>query len=151
MPELYAAIGRTAKISIACRRNDRASSNLATNLLLDFVGVEYARKVLWEAEMDGVELRRGVEDHAAHDKGINNEVTADGLVRLLSAVRGDFLSTRAKSKRFAFFWNNDLIRCFLRAFPPMRRWRIRPEKFPLHAMTWALCICPNASRTSRPS
>jgi beta-lactamase class A len=30
--------------------------------------------------------------------GINNEVTADGLVRLLSAVRGDFLRNESKEQ-----------------------------------------------------
>jgi beta-lactamase class A len=98
MPELYQAIGRTAKISALAEGMISASSNLATNLLLDLVGVEYARKVLRDAQVDGVELRRGVEDHAAHERGINNEVTADGLVRLLSAVRGDFLSNESKEQ-----------------------------------------------------
>jgi beta-lactamase class A len=72
------------------------SSNLAANLLLDFVGVEYARTVLREAQVDGVELRRGVEDHRAHESGINNEATADGLLSLLSTLRGDFLTAESK-------------------------------------------------------
>jgi beta-lactamase class A len=98
MPELYELIGRTAKISVLAKEMISASSNLATNLLLDFVGVEYARKVLEDAEVRGVELRRGVEDHAAHERGINNEVTANGLLTLLSAVRGDFLSSESKEQ-----------------------------------------------------
>src|SRR5207249_4486254 len=98
MPELYQAIGRTAKISSLAAEMIVASSNLATNLLLDFVGVEYARNVLRDAQVDGVELRRGVEDYAAHERGINNEVTADGLVRLLSALRGGFLSPQSKEQ-----------------------------------------------------
>ena len=60
--------------------------------------MEYARKVLRDAQVDGVELRRGVEDYAAHERGINNEVTADGLVSLLSAVRGDFLRNESKEQ-----------------------------------------------------
>src|SRR6059058_3694695 len=95
-PELYAAIGRTAKISSLGYAMICGSSNLATNLLLEFVGVEYARKVLRGAQVDGVELRRGVEDHSAHEQGINNEATADGLLRLLSAIRGDFLTPESK-------------------------------------------------------
>ena len=98
MPELYQLVGRTAKISTLAEGMIAASSNLATNLLLDFMGVEYARKVLRDAQVDGVELRRGVEDHAAHERGINNEVTADGLLKLLSAVRGDFLSNESKEQ-----------------------------------------------------
>ena len=98
MPELYQLVGRTAKISTLAEGMIAASSNLATNLLLDFVGVEYAGKVLRDARVDGVKLRRGVEDYAAHERGTNNEVTADGLVRLLSAVRGDFLSNESKEQ-----------------------------------------------------
>ncbi len=98
MPELYQAIGRTAKISALAEGMIAVSSNLATNLLLDFVGVEYARKVLRDAQVEGVELRRGVEDHAAHERRINNEATANGLLTLLSALRGDFLSSESKEQ-----------------------------------------------------
>jgi beta-lactamase class A len=98
MPELYQAIGRTVKISALADGMISSSSNLATNLLLDFVGVEYARKVLRDAGVNAVELRRGVEDHAAHEQGINNEATANGLLTLLSALRGDFLSSQSKEQ-----------------------------------------------------
>ena len=98
MPELYRSVGRTAKISTLAEGMIAASSNLATNLLLDFIGVDYARKVLRDGQVDGVKLRRGVEDHAAHHRGTNNEVTADGLMSLLSAVRGDFLRNESKEQ-----------------------------------------------------
>ena len=98
MPELYQAIGRTAKISALAEGMIAVSSNLATNLLLDLVGVEYARKVLRDAQVEGLELRRGVEDHAAHERRINNEATANGLLTLLSALRGDFLSSESKEQ-----------------------------------------------------
>src|SRR6266480_2167293 len=98
MPELYRAIGRTVKISALAEGMIASSSNLATNLLLDFVGVEYARNVLRDAGEEGVELRRGVEDHAAHERGINNEATANGLLTLLSAVRGAFLNSDSKEQ-----------------------------------------------------
>jgi beta-lactamase class A len=98
MPELYKRVGRVAKISELAEGMIVASSNLATNLLLDYLTVEYARSVLREAQVDGVDLRRGVEDHAAHERGINNQVTANGLLRLLSALRGDFLSAKSKEQ-----------------------------------------------------
>jgi beta-lactamase class A len=98
MPELYKRIGRVAKISELAEGMIVASSNLATNLLLDYLTVEYARNVLRDAHVEGVELRRGVEDHAAHERGINNQATANGLMALLSALRGDFLSTKSKEQ-----------------------------------------------------
>jgi beta-lactamase class A len=98
MPELYQALGRTAKISALAGGMISVSSNLATNLLLDFLSVEYARNVLRDARVQGVELRRGVEDHAAHERGINNQATANGLLALLSALRGDFLSSDSKEE-----------------------------------------------------
>src|SRR5207245_95120 len=64
-----------------------ASSNLATNLLLDLVGVDAARDALRRRGVEGVDLRRGVEDDRAFEAGCNNLVTADGLVQLLRAIR----------------------------------------------------------------
>jgi beta-lactamase class A len=96
--ELYQCIGRAARISSLAHAMISGSSNLATNLLLDFVGAEYARKVLRDAQVHSVELRRGVEDHSAHERGINNEATANGLVTLLTAIRGDFLSSESKQE-----------------------------------------------------
>ncbi len=98
MPELYQAIGRTVKISALAEGMIAASSNLATNLLLDLVGVEYARNVLRDAQVSGVELRRGVEDKTAHERGIDNQVTADGLLTLLCALRGNFLSNESREQ-----------------------------------------------------
>src|SRR4029453_8456823 len=68
MPELYNRTGRVAKISELAEGMIVASSNLATNLLLDYLTVEYARNVLRDAQAGGVELRRGVEDNRDHKK-----------------------------------------------------------------------------------
>ena len=95
-PQLYKSIGRTAKISDLADSMITSSSNLATNLLLDFVGTEEAAKALRDAGVNGVHLRRGVEDENAYDEGINNETTADGMVDLLAVFRGDFLSKKSR-------------------------------------------------------
>ena len=95
-PQLYKSIGRTAKIAELAESMITSSSNLATNLLLDFVGTEEAARVLHDAGVNGVHLRRGVEDENAYDEGINNEATADGLVELFGVFRGDFLSKRSR-------------------------------------------------------
>jgi beta-lactamase class A len=62
------------------------SSNLATNLLLDLVGLETVQRALDELGVDGIDIRRGVEDERAFERGINNRVTADGLVQLLRTI-----------------------------------------------------------------
>jgi beta-lactamase class A len=62
------------------------SSNLATNLLLDLIGVDYARACLDRLGIGGIDLRRGVEDDRAFEAGLNNRVTANGLVELFRAI-----------------------------------------------------------------
>ena len=97
-PPLYKSIGRTAKISDLAESMIIWSSNLATNLLLDYIGVEYAAHILEQANISGVHLRRGVSDDRAHDNGFNNETTAQGLVQLFAALRGDFLSKESRER-----------------------------------------------------
>ncbi|MBA3273673.1 MAG: serine hydrolase [Chthoniobacterales bacterium] len=96
--QLYKSIGRTARVSDLAEWMITWSSNLATNLLLDFVGSDYATEVLKEAGVSGVELRRGVEDNKAHEREIDNETTANGLVQLFAVFRGDFLSKESRDR-----------------------------------------------------
>jgi len=91
-PQLHRLIGRTAKISDLTEWMIVSSSNLATNLLLDYIGVETAQKTLEQAGVTGVDLRRGVDDVKAHDQNFINETTAEGLLKLFATLRGDFLS-----------------------------------------------------------
>lgn len=85
--EVHRMIGRTMRVSELARHMIVTSSNLATNLLLDVVGIDHMRRTLKELNLDdGVELRRGVEDERAYDRGINNRVTADGLLRVLRLI-----------------------------------------------------------------
>jgi len=95
-PPLYRSIGRTAKISDLMEWMIVSSSNLATNLLLDYITTEYVLSVLRDAGVSGVDLKRGVDDTKAHDKDLNNETTAQGLIDLFSALRGDFLSKASR-------------------------------------------------------
>lgn len=95
-PQLHKLIGRSARISDLTEWMIVSSSNLATNLLLDYIGLEEAHRVLRDAGVSGVELRRGVDDRKAHEENFNNETTAEGLVQLFAALRGDFLSKSSR-------------------------------------------------------
>jgi beta-lactamase class A len=95
-PPLHRLVGRTAKISDLTEWMIVSSSNLATNLLLDHLTVDYTLKVLREAGVRGVDLRRGVDDTKAHEKNLNNETTAQGLLDLFAVLRGEFLSKASR-------------------------------------------------------
>lgn len=84
--EVHTSIGRTMPIGDLARHMIGESSNLATNVLLDFIGVDRARRILTAAGIQGVDLVRGVEDDRAFDAGISNQVTANGLIGLLRAI-----------------------------------------------------------------
>jgi len=79
--EVHRRRGRSMRVRELARAMIVRSSNLATNLLLDYVGIEEVRRILTEARLEGIEARRGVEDTAAFEQGINNEVTAEGMAR----------------------------------------------------------------------
>ena len=78
--DVHAAIGHMLTVHELAEHMIVTSSNLATNLLLDLVGVEAARASLARLHLGGIDLQRGVEDEAAWAAGMNNRVTAAGLV-----------------------------------------------------------------------
>lgn len=84
--EVHQALGKTMMIRELAEHMIVTSSNLATNLLLDIVGVEHIRATLERLNLHGIDLRRGVEDEAAWEAGINNRITADGLAAALRLI-----------------------------------------------------------------
>jgi beta-lactamase class A len=84
--EVHDAVGKMLRISDLALHMIATSSNLATNLLLDLVGLATVQRALDELGVDGIDIRRGVEDERAFEHGINNRVTADGLVQLLRLI-----------------------------------------------------------------
>ena len=83
---VHEAVGKMLRISELALHMITTSSNLATNLLLDLVGLDTVQRSLDDLHVDGIDIRRGVEDERAFEYGINNRVTADGLVQLLRVI-----------------------------------------------------------------
>jgi len=83
---VHAASGGMLTVHELAEHMIATSSNLATNLLLDLVGVEAARASLARLHLGGIDLQRGVEDEAAWEAGINNRVTAAGLCDALRLI-----------------------------------------------------------------
>jgi beta-lactamase class A len=84
--EVHAAIGKTMRVSELALHMISTSSNLATNLLLDLIGLPTVHRAIDEFRLTGLDIRRGVEDEKAFDHGIVNRVTANGLVGLLRLI-----------------------------------------------------------------
>jgi beta-lactamase class A len=84
--DVHAARGRMMTVRELSAHMIVTSSNLATNLLLDVVGVEAVQSTLDRLGLQGIELHRGVEDEAAWEQGLNNRITADGLCAALRAI-----------------------------------------------------------------
>jgi beta-lactamase class A len=84
--EVHAALGRTMRLRELAHHMIVRSSNLATNLLVDLIGVPGIRRALGELGIQGVDVCRGVEDQRAFDQGINNRITPNGAVALLRAI-----------------------------------------------------------------
>ena len=84
--DVHASVGKMMRVSELALHMIATSSNLATNLLLDLVGLDTVQRALDELGIDGIDIRRGVEDERAFERGINNRVTADGLVQLLRLI-----------------------------------------------------------------
>jgi beta-lactamase class A len=84
--DLYKAVGQTRTLSQLCEVMITVSSNLATNLLVEKLGVDNIRATVRALHADGMSVLRGVEDKKAYEKGMNNTTTARGLLVLLEAI-----------------------------------------------------------------
>jgi beta-lactamase class A len=97
---VHNAIGKMMRVDELAYHMITTSSNLATNLLLGVIGAQSVNQTLKELGVaEGIELERGVEDELAFEKGINNMVTADGLLRILVLLSQGKAFSPALSRR----------------------------------------------------
>jgi beta-lactamase class A len=88
--ELYRAVGGTRTLGELSELMIDVSSNLATNLLIQRLGVENIRATVHALGADGMRVLRGVEDSKAFARGLNNTTTARALLVLMEAIaRGE--------------------------------------------------------------
>jgi beta-lactamase class A len=84
--EPWQCLGRPVTLRWLARRMIVRSSNLATNLLLERVGLAAAAEALRACGATGSALRRPIGDDAAAAAGTSNVVTAADLAAVLGAV-----------------------------------------------------------------
>jgi beta-lactamase class A len=84
--DLYKAEGQTRTLTELCELMITVSSNLATNLIIEKLGVANIRATVQSLNADGMHVLRGVEDTKAFEKGLNNTTTARALQILLTSI-----------------------------------------------------------------
>jgi beta-lactamase class A len=99
--DLYRAVGSTRTLAQLSELMITVSSNLATNLLIERLGVDNIQRGVHALGADGMKVLRGVEDTKAFQAGVTNTTTARALARLLQAIAAgeavDGPSSRAMS------------------------------------------------------
>jgi beta-lactamase class A len=100
--EVYAAIGKTLTLRQLCEAMITVSSNFASNLLIERLGVENIRRTVTALGADGMHVLRGVEDQKAFDKGLNNTTTARGLLVLMEKLaKGEAVDPKSDAEMIA--------------------------------------------------
>ena len=95
-PEVYKSVGGTLSLRQLCEAMITTSSNLATNLLIQKLGVESIRRQVHRQGADGMKVLRGVEDGKAFQAGLVNTTSARALMVLLERIaRGQAVSREA--------------------------------------------------------
>jgi beta-lactamase class A len=98
-PETWAAVGTVVPLRAVLHRMVTLSGNLATNLVLDRVGVAEVADVLAAAGCSSrTRIPRGIEDYPAREEaGLDNMVTADDLALVMVALAEGRLAGPAAS------------------------------------------------------
>ena len=95
---LYALEGRPVSQRRLAELMIERSSNLATNLLIARLDASRVNATAHALGADSIEVRRGVEDGKAFEKGLNNTTTARDLAVLLAAIATDRAASPAASR-----------------------------------------------------
>lgn len=96
---LYDHLGETRSIRTLMVDMITASSNLATNILIEKVGAERTTQTMRRYGADRIQVRRGVEDMKAYRRGLNNETSAHDLLVILERMaRRNAVSEQASNE-----------------------------------------------------
>lgn len=97
--EVYDLVGGQATVRYLVERMITLSSNLATNLLIEFVGADSVQATIERLGTTHMRVYRGVEDLPAYNAGLNNTATARDLAVLMHRIgRGEAVSPAADAE-----------------------------------------------------
>ena len=99
---IYGRLGEQMTISELVYQMITVSSNLATNLLIDFLGARSIQNTVDSLGASGMRVLRGVEDLKAYDLGLSNSTTAPSMATLMEAIsQGEAVDPAADSSMVA--------------------------------------------------
>lgn len=85
-PRLYDEIGKELALEELVRRMIDRSSNLATNIVIEFIGAPKVMQLMKSIGANEIQVLRGVEDDKAYHAGMNNTTTAYDLMLTFRAL-----------------------------------------------------------------
>ena len=99
---IYERLGEDMTVRELIHQMMTVSSNLATNLLIDYLVADSIQRTLDQLGASGMRVLRGVEDLKAFDLGLSNRTSARALADLLAHLReGTAVSKAADSTMVA--------------------------------------------------
>ncbi|MDZ7376240.1 MAG: class A beta-lactamase-related serine hydrolase [candidate division KSB1 bacterium] len=95
------------------------SSNLATNLLVELVGVENIMATMKSIGANRIQILRGVEDPKAFERGLNNTTDAYDMLLIMKAIaKKQILSENACNEMLSILLDQKLNRKIPALLPP---------------------------------
>jgi beta-lactamase class A len=96
---LYPRLGESESIGELTRLMIVRSSNLATNILIEKIRTENVNNLIRGLGIEGVTVRRGVEDKAAFGLHMNNNASARGLTQTMKLIAERKVVSQQASER----------------------------------------------------
>jgi beta-lactamase class A len=119
---LYEALGQTRTLAELSELMITVSSNLATNLLMDKLGVANIQRGVHALGADGMKVVRDLQDAKAFAQGVNNTTTAHALAKLMEAIAQGRAVDPASSRRMSALLEQQTLNNDIRAgLPPGTR------------------------------
>lgn len=116
---IYERLGQRMTIAELVYQMITVSSNLATNLLMDFLGANSVQKTVESLGAPGMQVLRGVEDLKAFDQGLSNATTARALATLFEAIsQGRAVNPSADSMMIAVLLDQEFNEMIPAGLPP---------------------------------
>ncbi|MFZ2489897.1 MAG: serine hydrolase [Thermoanaerobaculia bacterium] len=84
--ELYDHIGQELPLRELVRRMITRSSNLATNIVIEFIGAPRVMVLMKQIGATDIKVLRGVEDDKAYRAGMNNTTTSHDLMLIMRTL-----------------------------------------------------------------